>query len=285
MLILVSSRKSKWSGVFHEKKFFFLFNSNNSIIHKLIWRILAITKIWFCFFKKKILFHSVSYYWNLMWTLAIFLQRFIYLFSHSGDWEVFLILFVHFWQKSPPKKMMSSKDSLFRWGSYDSTTFFVFYGLPQNKSIFLFFATCSQYHFPKIQQLHSCKQAIVNLYLPPLPQVWFPVCLLWPRKRWKEDCTIPELCTRYYSSQLKEVMSVIRRYLLTNLVSILVKLFNRYIHSTLPENLSVFRQPAQLYASISSSNMGGILCYSAIVGAKLCLIIGVRTLPQIEQYT
>jgi hypothetical protein len=61
----------------------------------MIWTILAITKI-MNFFIKKLLFHIVSYYWNLMKTLAIFLQRFIYLFSHFGDWEVFKILFVHF---------------------------------------------------------------------------------------------------------------------------------------------------------------------------------------------
>jgi hypothetical protein len=72
----------------------------------------------------------------------------------------------------------------------------------------------------------------------------------------KEDCTIPELCTCYYSSQLEEVMSGICRYLLTNLVSILVKLFKRYIHSTLPQNLSVFRPRAQLYASISLLEYG-----------------------------
>ncbi len=92
--------------------------------------------------------------------------------------KVFLILFFHFWKKSPPKKMMSSKDSLFCWGSYNSTTFFLFYSLPPKRVDFWTFGKGFQYHLPKIEHLHSCKQAIVNLYLSRLPQVCFPSMLL-----------------------------------------------------------------------------------------------------------
>jgi hypothetical protein len=105
----------------------------------------------------------------------------------------------------------------------------------------------------------------------------------------KEDCTVPELCTCYYSSQLKEVMPVIRPYLLTNLVSILVKLFKRYIPSTLPENLSVFRRPAQLYASISLLEYGGEImpthrCKNPTTIEEYTNIPPTPTLPDVRRF-
>jgi hypothetical protein len=83
----------------------------------------------------------------------------------------------------------------------------------------------------------------------------------------------------------KEVMSVICRYLLPNLVSSLVKHFQRNIHSTLPENPSVFRRRAQLYASISLLEYGRDIMLLPNSGWEIMPTHRCKKPPTIQEYT